>query len=62
MRISGICMKKFERLYFDTYSDAEIWLSNTTIENDGVIRKEGEATYYIFAKPRETELPENTTN
>lgn len=46
MRIT-LNMKQYEKLYFDSYSDAEIWLSNTNRLNDGVIRQEG-GRYYIF--------------
>jgi hypothetical protein len=42
-------MKKFEKKSFASYSDAEIFISNTDLENDGVIRKEG-GEYYIFVE------------
>ena len=47
LQIEGIQMRKFEKKYFDTYSDAEIWMLNTTKTTDGVIRKEN-GKYYVF--------------
>ena len=52
MRINGLVMQKFTKKYFDTYSDAQIWLDETTKKNDKTIRKEN-GKYFIFVEQQE---------
>jgi hypothetical protein len=50
MKFNKFKVIQFEKMYFDSYRDAEMWLSETSIENDGVIRKEPDGRHYIFIK------------
>lgn len=50
LKIGPLTMRQFKKRYFGTYSDAEIWLSNTTEVTDNVIRKENDQKYYIFVE------------
>lgn len=52
LRVGKIIMKQFEKKYFASYSEAEIWKSNTTEEHDNIIRKESSEKYYIFVRPK----------
>ena len=45
--IGPLSMRQFEKKYFDSYSDAEMFLLNEDNNTDGVIRKET-GRYYIF--------------
>lgn len=50
IKVDGFKLVQFEKKHFDNYSDAEVWLENTKVENDGEIRKEAGGGYYIFVK------------
>lgn len=52
LHISGIQMKQMTKKYFDTYSDAEIWMLNSGMETDQTIYKEA-GKYYIFVDEKE---------
>lgn len=47
LRVSKLNMNKYIKKWFDSYSDAELWLENTQQKNDGLIRTEG-GRHYIF--------------
>lgn len=55
LRIGPLVMKQFEKRYFETYSDAEIWIGNTRDDHDGIIRKDEYGKYYIFVKSESQE-------
>jgi hypothetical protein len=48
IKITNFKMKQYEKMHFNSYKEAELWMSETSIENDGVIRKEPDGKYYIF--------------
>lgn len=50
IRINKLNMRQFEKKYFENYSDAEIWLAETTQSNDGQIRQEIGGKHYIFVE------------
>lgn len=52
LRISGIQMKQLNKKYFDTYSDAEIWMLNSGMNTDQTIHKEA-GKYFIFTEEKE---------
>lgn len=52
LHISGFQMKQMTKKYFDTYSDAEIWMLNSGMETDQTIYKEA-GKYYIFTDEKE---------
>jgi hypothetical protein len=47
LRVSKLNMAQYVKKWFESYSDAELWLENTTQKNDGLIRTEG-GRHYIF--------------
>lgn len=50
IKLSGFFMKQLEKKYFPSYDEAQKWLESTDIENDGIIRKDNDAKYYIFTE------------
>lgn len=53
IKVTNFKLIQFKKKYFDNYSDAEMWLSNATIPNDGEIRQEPGGKHYIFVKEDE---------
>lgn len=52
LRMGPMQMKKFEKKFFDTYSEGEIWLLNggfNETETDGILRIEA-GRWYIFVR------------
>lgn len=46
---ASLKMVKYEKLYFDNYADAQIWLENATVSTDGEIRPEN-GRFFIFVR------------
>ena len=55
LKIGPLIMKQMAKKWFDTYSDAEIWMLNSGMVTDQTIYKEG-GRYFIFI-----EEPENSS-
>ena len=55
LNIGPLYMKQMSKKWFDTYSDAEIWMLNSGMVTDQTIYKEG-GRYFIFI-----EEPENSS-
>lgn len=55
LNIGPLYMKRMIQKWFDTYSDAEIWMLNSGMVTDQTIYKEG-GRYFIFI-----EEPENSS-
>jgi len=55
LKLGTIIMKQFEKKYFASYSEAEIWKANTTEEHEDIIRKESTEKYYIFVRTNSQE-------
>lgn len=47
IKIGPLIMKQMAKKWFDTYSDAEIWMLNSGITTDQKIHKEA-GRYFIF--------------
>lgn len=47
LKIGPLIMKQMAKKWFDTYSDAEIWMLNSGITTDQKIHKEA-GRYFIF--------------
>ena len=47
LKIGPLIMKQMSQKWFDTYSDAEIWMLNSGITTDQKIHKEA-GRYFIF--------------
>ena len=47
LNIGPLIMKQMAKKWFDTYSDAEIWMLNSGITTDQKIHKEA-GRYFIF--------------
>ena len=47
LKIGPLIMKQMVKKWFDTYSDAEIWMLNSGITTDQKIHKEA-GRYFIF--------------
>jgi len=47
LSIGPLVMKQMSQKWFDTYSDAEIWMLNSGMATDQKIRKEA-GRYFIF--------------
>lgn len=53
LRFGALVMKGYDKKFFDTYSDAEIWLLNDSGGlTDGIIRKEA-GRYFVFVNATE---------
>lgn len=37
-----------QKIYFDTYAEAQMWLENTRLETDGTIHPDDDGKYVIF--------------
>lgn len=53
LTVGPLNMKQMEKKWFDTYSDAEIWMLNSGITTDQKIHKEA-GRYFIFVDENET--------
>ena len=47
LTVGPLIMKQMPKKWFDTYSDAEIWMLNSGMSTDQTIYKEG-GRYFIF--------------
>ena len=47
LTVGPLNMKQMKKKWFDTYSDAEIWMLNSGMDTDQTIYKEG-GRYFIF--------------
>ena len=47
LSIGPLVMKQMKQKWFDTYSDAEIWMLNSGMSTDETIHKEA-GRYFIF--------------
>ena len=47
LNIGPLYMKQMAKKWFDTYSDAEIWMLNSGMVTDQTIYKEGGAISYL---------------
>lgn len=52
----NLAMNQFQKKYFPTYCDANIWRNNTKEKHDGVIRRDTDGRYFIFVKTASQEL------